>query len=39
VDYLRRDVYNISGWFRGRGLAPELADPESLLATLLGAAF
>ncbi|GAA2782907.1 serine protein kinase RIO [Saccharopolyspora taberi] len=36
--YLRRDVDNIAGWFRSRGLGPELADPDALHRTLARAA-
>jgi RIO kinase 1 len=39
VDFLRRDVNNITTWFVGRGLGPDIADPEAVLATLLGEAF
>ncbi|HUQ58647.1 MAG TPA: RIO1 family regulatory kinase/ATPase [Lentzea sp.] len=38
VEFLDRDVRNISGWFASRGLPPEIADPSSLVATLLDVA-
>lgn len=38
VEFLDRDVRNISGWFASRGLQPEIADPSSLVATLLDVA-
>jgi len=38
VEFLDRDVRNISGWFASRGLPSEIADPSSLVATLLDVA-
>jgi len=38
VQFLDRDVRNISGWFASRGLQPEIADPSALVATLLDTA-
>jgi RIO kinase 1 len=38
VEFLDRDVRNISGWFASRGLPPEIADPSALVATLLDGA-
>ena len=38
VDFLRRDVRNITEWFVSRGLPPHLADQELLVEELLTAA-
>lgn len=38
AEFLRRDVVNITHWFVGRGLDPTSADPDTLVATLLGMA-
>jgi RIO kinase 1 len=38
VEYLRRDVRNITEWFVGRGLPAHLADEELLVEELLAAA-
>lgn len=38
LDFLARDVANVAAWFRGRGLADELVDPDALTAQLLHAA-
>ncbi|NKE58926.1 phosphotransferase [Lentzea sp. PSKA42] len=38
VEFLDRDVRNISEWFASRGLPPEIADPSALVATLLDVA-
>jgi RIO kinase 1 len=34
IEFLRRDVANISAWFRSRGLSAELADAEWLVESL-----
>ncbi|MBW4720198.1 phosphotransferase [Saccharothrix sp. SC076] len=34
-EFLERDVRNIAGWFTGRGLPPDVADPDELTAMLL----
>lgn len=36
MDFLARDVRNVCGWFTGRGLRREAADPDTLLARLAG---
>ncbi|HEX3788205.1 MAG TPA: RIO1 family regulatory kinase/ATPase [Pseudonocardiaceae bacterium] len=38
ADFLVRDVHNITGWFTGRGLPPEVADPEDVSRALLAEA-
>jgi RIO kinase 1 len=38
VEFLHRDVANITGWFRARGMDPATADPDALTATLVGMA-
>ncbi len=38
ADFLARDVANIAGWFRGRGLPEDVADPGALTARLVSAA-
>ncbi|GLZ40060.1 RIO1 family regulatory kinase/ATPase [Actinokineospora sp. NBRC 105648] len=37
-EFLARDVANISGWFRSRGLPADLADPDALTAHLVDVA-
>ncbi|HWM03430.1 MAG TPA: RIO1 family regulatory kinase/ATPase, partial [Actinophytocola sp.] len=37
-EFLSRDVMNVMGWFRSRGLPDRLTDPEELTADLLTAA-
>jgi RIO kinase 1 len=37
-EFLERDVRNVAGWFTAHGLAPELAEPGEVTATLLDAA-
>ncbi len=38
VEFLDRDIRNVSAWFVSRGLPPEIADPSALVATLLDVA-
>lgn len=38
VEFLDRDIRNVSAWFAARGLPPEIADPSALVATLLDVA-
>lgn len=38
-EFLERDVRNITSWFLGRGIAPDVADPGALTAALLSEAF
>lgn len=38
VEFLARDVANITGWFRARGLPEHLADPQALTEELVYAA-
>ena len=33
-DFLARDVRNIAGWFRGKGLDERVLDPEGLITDL-----
>ncbi len=39
MDFLMRDCRNVCAWFRGRGLAEEIADEHRLFADLLAEAF
>ena len=39
MDFLMRDCANICGWFRSRGLDPEVADEHALYGELLASAF
>ncbi|QFZ22669.1 kinase [Saccharothrix syringae] len=34
-EFLERDVRNVAGWFTGRGLPPELAEPREVTEALL----
>ncbi|WP_447003741.1 serine protein kinase RIO [Saccharothrix isguenensis] len=34
-EFLERDVRNVAGWFTGRGLSPELAEPREVTEALL----
>lgn len=36
MDFLDRDVRNVTTWFAARGLPAEKGDPEELLARLIG---
>jgi RIO kinase 1 len=39
MDFLLRDCANVCGWFRGKGLDPEVADEHSLFSDVLATAF
>jgi len=38
TEFLRRDVHTVCGWFRARGLPPDVADPDALADLLLAEA-
>jgi RIO kinase 1 len=37
-EFLARDVRNVANWFAARGLPPDVADPEPMVALLLAEA-
>lgn len=39
IEYLDRDVRNISAWFAARGLPDQLPDPDEVMARLISKAF
>ncbi len=39
MDFLLRDCANVCGWFRSKGLDPEIADEHSLFSDVLATAF
>jgi RIO kinase 1 len=39
MDFLLRDCANVCGWFRSRGLDPEIADEHALFSDVLATAF
>ena len=39
MDFLLRDLANVCGWFRSRGLDPDVADEHALYGELLASAF